>query len=93
MLMTGCSDGIDIETFDDSVSEEVPNSSISIEFGISDNKVLSGEVIQKRKKEITLEVSGDSIIGEGTIKVKVDDENMLTDIRYRLQFLFDLSKV
>lgn len=57
MLMTGCSDGIDIETFDDSVSEEVPNSSTSIEFGISDNKVLSGEVIQKRKKKLHLRLA------------------------------------
>ncbi|MUK88299.1 DUF3221 domain-containing protein [Ornithinibacillus sp. L9] len=79
ILMTGCSDGIETETYDNSDGEEVPIP--SIEFGISDNKVLSGEVIKKRKKEITLEVSGDSIIGEGTIWVKVDDENMLVDIK------------
>lgn len=77
MLMTGCSDEIDSDALDNSV---VSNADDSIVFGISDNKVLSGEVIKKRKKEITLEGNGDSIIGDGTIWVKVDDENMLANI-------------
>ena len=81
MLMTGCSYGKDIKTSDNSVSEEVSNADTSEIYGISDNKVLSGKVIKKRKKEITLKVSGDSIIGEGTIWVKVDDEDMLNDIK------------
>jgi Protein of unknown function (DUF3221) len=81
MLMTGCSYGIDIKTFDDSVSEEVLDSDTSEVTGISDSKVLSGKVIKKRKKEIILKVSGDPVIGEGTIWVKVDDGNMLADIK------------
>lgn len=78
MLMTGCSDGIKTETLDNSVDL---NPDDSIIYGISDNKVLSGEVVKKRMKEITLEGNGDSIIGDGTIRVKVDDKNMLSNIK------------
>ena len=78
MLMTGCSDGQVTETLDNSVDL---NADDSIIFGISDNKVLSGNVIKKRKKGITLEGDGDSIIGDGTILVSVDEGKILTNIK------------
>ncbi len=81
LFMSGCSNGIDIKTFDDGVSEEVSNSETTDILGISDNKILSGKVIKKRKNEITLKGTDDPIIGEGIIWVKVDDENLLADIK------------
>ncbi|MCG7343963.1 YobA family protein [Sporosarcina sp. ACRSL] len=78
IVMAGCSYGIKIETFDGG-SEEDPKTSIVD--GISDSKILSGEVIKKRRKEITLELSESSSIGKGEIWIKVDDESTLDNIK------------
>ncbi|MDE5416167.1 DUF3221 domain-containing protein [Alkalihalobacterium chitinilyticum] len=80
LLMMGCSDGTDIEsTNNNEYKEEISNTNNSL-LGISDDKVLSGEVIQKRRKEITLKVTSDSVISDGTIRVIVEDKSMLADI-------------
>ncbi|MEB1808378.1 MAG: YobA family protein [Bacillaceae bacterium] len=80
LLMMGCSDGTDIEnTNNNEYKEAISNTNNSL-FGISDDKVLSGEVIKKSRKEITLEITSDSIISEGTIWVIVEDKSMLADI-------------
>ncbi|MFV8829561.1 DUF3221 domain-containing protein [Alkalihalobacterium sp. APHAB7] len=76
----GCSDGTDIETTNNNQYKEgISNTNNSL-FGISDDKVLNGEVIKKRRKEVTLKVTSDSIISDGTIWVIVEDKSMLADI-------------
>ncbi|WP_096187347.1 DUF3221 domain-containing protein [Evansella halocellulosilytica] len=80
LLMMGCSDGTDIETTNNNAYKEEISTNSSL-FGISDEKVLSGEVIKKRRKEITLKVTSDFMMPDGTIWVTVEDKSMLADIK------------
>ncbi len=64
--MMECSDGTDIETTNNHAYKEEISTNSSL-FGISDEKVLSGEVIKKRRKEITLKGTSNLLSPNGEI--------------------------
>ena len=53
---------------------------LSINLGISDNKIIKGKVVKKINKEVFLELIGDSKNISDKISVGIEDEKMLINI-------------